>query len=155
MDEMREWFYSLMLVSVFSGALSLLSPEKTGKTVRYLCSLCLVGVLLSPLSSLLTAEVKINFSVSNDSFESGESLLIEETGERIKEEVAAQISKKYGISADVFSVELTLGKSDLSNITVDGVTVISSDRGILHHRYEIEEYVSEAMLCGCELKERQ
>jgi len=161
MNEIFGYVYSVAVVSAVGGAVCAFIPfgsEKTEKFVRYVLSLAVLLLLISPLLSILGSNGFFNGDeikkvteqiVKEYELRSSDTrrFIISDGIENIEKRIGQAIAKRYSVPAeDIETVIETYDDGEMvyvTNIKITlGVGAFSLDTA------EVSEYVSE--LCGCE-----
>ena len=166
MESIKNYLFSIMLVSVAAGAAEILAPEGEGgglkKHVRLLVSLIVLAVLIAPVSGLLG--YISNFDNYRGLFGAGHpgegdfSAQAENTRQRILErgesEVAAGVTAllydRFGIPGEEAKVVPELATGD-AGIEVKKLTIVLYGRSVWKNPYEIEDYFVRLLGCPCEV----
>lgn len=158
MGIVREYIFSLMIVSACCGIVSILAPDNTSlnKYVHFLISLIVTVILLSPIDSVLglipeLMDSSINIEIANDENDSYDytEALIKETCDNISEEIKLQIRNKFNVEPN--EVVVCCDTDDIENITVNKIDITySSDNELLFR--DTVKYVVDLMGDDCEVR---
>lgn len=154
----KEYVFSIMIVSISCAALNILTPEGSGtsKYVHFIAALVVSTVLLSPIQSLVGVLPDIfdkGYSIPAYAEKNSEYLytdtIISETIENIKNTLASQLYNRFGYEACDLIIECDT--SDSKNVAINEVTVIyEKDNRFLFS--DTENYIKELLGCECEVR---
>lgn len=157
MNAVKEYIFSLMIISVSCGAVSMLAPEGTrlNNYVRFLISLIITVVLLSPLGSLMGALPElsagdIKLDLTNNELEaiSAEDKIITETCEMIKEEIRTKIENRLSYTPK--DIEIECGHDANESVTIEKITVVYEKNSAFLFS-DTEKIISELFMNECEV----
>ncbi len=157
MQAVKEYIFSLMIISVSCGAVSMLAPEgsQLKNYIKFLISLIITVVILSPLSSLmgilpeLTA-VDINIDFFNKDIKTISSVdkIVEETCNLLKEEVKDEIGRKLSVAPIDIEFQCTYGEDE--KVIIEKIIVIyDTNNSFLFS--DTEKLISELFMKECEV----
>lgn len=161
---MRIYIYYVICIAAISGIVLMIAPEgvRSGikKHIKLICSLCLLCVMINPISELLGAIENIG-DIENDL--GGPKNELESMYESIYEgNVESNYIGSIGISVkekllDEFSISQNECRVEVSFYDADGdglreperITVILSGRSVFQDPRKIEAYIEKLYNCKC------
>lgn len=159
MQSVKEYVFSLMVVSVSCAALNILAPEKgnLSKYVHFIAALIVSVVMLSPIQSffgvlpgLFEGKTSLESSFEGYTEDVYAELVIYESLEIIKKDIANEIEKRFAESPE--GVEIEYDAADSENVVIKAITVSFS--GVSDFLLsDTENYISELFGCKCYAKE--
>ncbi len=156
---MKEYFISLVLISVACGIVDMLSPrEDIGKYIRFLCGICIFCILISPVRNFLrslggVAELldsslgeirnteEYYENIFKDSLRNG-------TAEDASMLVKSKIASDMKINKDSFDVEVYLAE-DSSGYYIKSAVVKIYQNGIFIDASAVVEYLEKTLDASC------
>lgn len=157
MESVRGYIFSLMIVSVCCGVVSILTPDNSSinKYVQFILSLIVTVILLSPISSVLKVfpeliDNGINIDITDDQIEAFDYVdpLITQTLDIISEELKIQIKSKFGVEPE--DVLVYCDSDDIENIIINKALVIyDSENKLLFS--DTQRFVSSLIGQECEV----
>ena len=156
---MKEYFISLILISVACGIIAMLSPrDDIGKYIRFLCGICVFCILISPVRNFLNSLADVAIFLDNslgeitntedhyenifkDSLKSGTA---EDTSALIKNKVSSDMK----IDKESFDIEIYLGEDDNGYYIKSSVVKIYQN-GIFVDASAVVEYLEELLDVSC------
>ncbi|MBE6574557.1 MAG: hypothetical protein E7652_09245 [Ruminococcaceae bacterium] len=157
MQGIREYVFSIMVITISSAALNMLAPEgkSISKYLHFLCALAVCCVILMPINSVFDTLPHI-FDIDTESVEAGTEeydrayidSLISKSIEIIEKDIKDSVEKKLECKVSCVSVEYNA--DDVSNIRIDRVRIgYKNENKYLFS--DTENYVSELCDCECEV----
>lgn len=160
---MRTYIYSVVCMAALGGAVLIVTPEgvRSGlkKHIRLICSLCLLCVMISPISQVLDGLKNIGEMIKSPDEEQSlhgvyESMYEEMSESGYSESLGEAVKKELDVSFSIPSddVRTTVEFSDADG---DGfrepikITVLLSGLSILKDPRKIEQLISEKFDCEC------
>ena len=159
---MREYLLTLISVSVICGVVQTLAPDSVGdklkKHVKLLSSLCVLCIILAPISALLR-------ELQENGIELGEWVLeIETVGEKyedvylesigkytvaeLEEMSEIKVAERFGMDRKIFDVNVVV-IAENDSLVVDRA-VLSLHKTIdKNDPRDISEYISALLKCEC------
>ena len=160
---MRTYIFSVVCVAALGGCVITLAPEgiRSGikKHIKLISSLCLLCVMISPMSELLTSLGEIGDSVASDddreelqsmyeSIYNGE--MDKENGEGIGAAVKEKLYERFDIPGGESRVEVSFRDLDGDGFREPTrITVILSGGSVFRDPRKIEDYLSELFGAEC------
>ena len=157
---MGDYIRSIISLSCFCSFMIpfLKHGSKLKKYVAFSLSVVSVASLLIPVYSGLYYLRNISYEYQADSditqvFGSTnvEAWLLRLTDDELRGELCVVIKSKYGIDVDKNSISILYDPSDSMNISIIKVTIDLSDRTVIKNVREMESYLSEMLMCECEV----
>lgn len=156
---MREYLLNVIGAALMVGVIGVLVPaDGLKKYVVFIGSLCILGILLSPLTSLANFLVNIGsdgiYGIAdslNDEKKYDEKYCEYMSGlgrEAIADEICRLLCENFSIPDGECHVGVTFS-GEGEKVALGRVTVILSGRSVFRDPYEIEDYLSR--LLGCEV----
>lgn len=167
---MKDYIISVIIVSVCSGFATRIIPENsnsgTGKSIKFLCMLCVVSTLILPLAPALKnySSIKslvdsflsvLDFeydSTSEDYENMFNQSLNNVTTECVEDSVKKLLNEKFNISFDNMSVKAEIFAHKDGKYYISQITVILSDNAVWKNPYRIEELIKSTYGCDCIVK---
>ena len=155
---LKEAVFGIIVISLSSGILLGFQGKKSKITpyVRYLLSLILLLMLLSPLISLLTSFHNLTHAEGYGigDTESGEISVYEKTTityaeMQTKKALCTLISAKTGIPVSDITVELTLNADDPSAVAIEAAQITLASVNYRIMRDKVLAVTEETLLCPC------
>lgn len=165
---MSAYLKGLITVSVITGIITALAPEsKDGglkKYIKYITSLILLVVLISPLVPVFTNIDSFGEQITNaaknltgadsegsdGSITTSTELILRESVRNIKREVSEITEGKFGIPKENIDVDIQCDSSDIENIVIKKIKIsIRGGSGNQAQVFLIEEYMREIFSCEC------
>ena len=148
MGFIKNYCYSLTVISVTVSVIMLLAPENTRiiKYVRWITSLCVILVLTVPILKL-GGEITINNFNNGQTkpiYESGQELIINEFKSEISDIVYELINDKFNVGSSDIKVELNT--QDVENISINEISLnLNTNSRFL--KADAEKFLKEKFLC--------
>lgn len=141
---MKDILFSICTVCLFSSVITYLCPSgEVKKQIKFVCSLIICAVILSPVISMLKSQNNINFSISSQSDKTtseAQEAIIAQAINNICDGFEQKVASLYGIKdAELI---LNVDKSDYTNIVIISGTL--SGEGDIN---EAAIYVSRELMC--------
>lgn len=126
---MREWVYIIFIVSLAGGIINILAAStKSEKYVKFLCGLCCMLAVISPLKKLISAFEKDTLTANNEiSVPDGNEYIREKTVQQTKEYVSDYLYGKTGIKCRDISIEITVTDTET---VIGAVTVFVEEKDL-------------------------
>ena len=159
MTSIREYIFSLMIISISCAAVNMLTADNSSvsKYVRFLVSLIVTTVLLSPLQSavgeipeLFIDDIEISFDGDDESVMVYADPVIEEACRQLEEEIIYELENR--LSATPARVQLLCNTDDIENIVIEKISVIYPEYNKMLFS-DTEKYIEDTMECECEVVE--
>ncbi len=119
---MREWVYIIFTVSLAGGIINILSSgTKSEKYIKFVCGLCCLLTVISPIKNLINGFDPKNVYIEESvSLPDGNEYVAEETAKRTKEYISDYLYGKTGIICSDVSIEITVTDTEtvIGDITV-------------------------------------
>ena len=160
---MASYIITLIAVSTVLGALCLLAPAGGRRNVRLCATLCLLAVMLAPLSRLTRALISASEggafigtiflpdgSAESDYASAFEQALLAADEARIAAALRSELIKRSETDAEGLAVSCTLCEAN-GALYISGVTVRLSGGAILCDPEVIREYIRSVTECECEI----
>ena len=163
-NQIKEAVYGLLVLSLSSGILISFQGKKskTAPYVRYLLSLILLLMLLSPLVSVLNAWNSLrNAGFSGSEHESADAdtqedglTFYEQTAaayaeQQAEEEMRLYLAMKTGIPHEDIALDFTLDSQNPEAIVITAANVKLSSARYRILTEKIKAYVEDTLLCPC------
>ena len=155
MQSIKEYCWSLIIISVTVGICLLLAPENraSAKHLKFIGALCIASFMLSPLSRIidydLSSVVIKDIGDDNEITESDrERAIIEEAEKLIGKEIDEYVEKKYRVEVAECEVLLNNGENgatlDYVRIVIDAKSeyLAAEIKTDVSEKYECEIYLS-------------
>ena len=145
MGKTELFIYAFVSVCVGAGVITQIAPEGAlKKYLKYIVSLCVLAAMLSPLIKAFGVIAREDLSVTFDAEDTNgqkaaEDIVIENGKSRIEDAIRSEISKKWEISYDDVSVEITLDVSNKQAIEIKNIKI--NVAGVTNTN-EIKDYIS-------------
>ena len=112
-----------MCAFLLAGIVSAAAPDKKngGGAVKYICSVAVLLVMLSPVMAFLSSAERTSDMITN--FFSG---MIGEVG-AASESIGKAVAAKFGLAHEAVSVSLTLDMSDVSAVQIVRADIVISE----------------------------
>ena len=157
MEKIREYIFSIMIVSLSGAAVNMLAPENSNlsKYVHFLIALVISLVMLSPLYSFIYELPDIfdkeyiqksEYSISSDLV--SENAIIAETIEIMKKEVETAIESRF--NCDVKEIEIICNTDDIEKIYITYIK-ISYEKENKYLFSDTKKYITDLFNCECEV----
>lgn len=157
MQVIKEYIFSLMIISIGCGAVSMLAPEGTKLKgyIKFLISLIITVIILSPLSSLMDIlpeivedNIKLDFSKGELEALSGNELIVTETCSLLKKEIGAELKRKLSVEPENIEIDCVINEDQ--NVVIDKVEIIyDKENGLLFS--DTEKLISKLFMDECEV----
>lgn len=119
---MKEWVYIIFAVSLAGGIVNILaSGTKSEKYIKFLCGLCCMLAVITPLRQLIKCfEPETAVTQTEVSLPDGNLYIAEKTAEQTKEYISDYLYGKTGILCSDISIEITVTDTEtvIGNILV-------------------------------------
>ena len=157
MQAVKEYIFSLMIVSVCCGVAGMLVPDNSSvnRYVQFIISLIVTVMILTPVSSVIGVLPELidmggELSLFAEDVEtmSHADRIIAETVENISLEVREKLIDKF--SVEPADIEIECDSSDIENVKIDKITVIYRDNNKFLMSDTIK-YISELFYDECEV----
>ncbi|MBR5514623.1 MAG: stage III sporulation protein AF [Clostridia bacterium] len=158
MGIIREYVFSIMIVSVSCAAVNMLTPENSGlsRYVHFLAALVVSFAILSPLQSLLyelpaflDTEFKNDAVLSFSGELNSEELIINETVEILEKELKVQTENR--LKCKIEDLRIICDIKDTENISITKIEVdFENDNKYLFS--DTRNYLEDLMMCECEVR---
>lgn len=164
MESIKEYIFLLIQTTLATGIINLLCPsnEKStlSKYVKYITSICLILVLVSPLKFLpkaISTLSSYSYSISenplsNQYFVISNQLILDTSKENIEKSIANLLIQKYKLKEGQFKISLEIDSSDYSNLLIKQVTLFLYDWKIWYLGNEAEQYLEQVLSCPIEIQ---
>ncbi|MBQ3100842.1 MAG: hypothetical protein IJC50_07630 [Clostridia bacterium] len=148
MGSIKNYCYSLIVISVTVTVIMLLSPENTRiiKYVRWITSLCIILILTAPISKL-GADIEFNDYTQgqvNSVKENAQELIIEEFKIKISDTVFKLINERFKIESS--NIIVNLNTDDVENIYINNIG-LSLNTKSKFLKSDVEGFLKEKFLC--------
>ncbi|MBE6686952.1 MAG: hypothetical protein E7591_06935 [Ruminococcaceae bacterium] len=157
MGRLKEYIFSLMIVSVSCAAVNMLAPDnsKLSKYVHFLVGLVVALAMLLPIQSIVRdmpllfdeAVFEDKRSVITSLVDESE-LIIEESVSIMERELKEQIENR--LSKKISNISIEYDAQDPENVIITKVRV-EYDKSNRLLFSDTERYVEELLLCECEV----
>ena len=141
-----------------SLVIPLLSKDsRIKKYVVFSIGIISVYIILSPIFSLVRSLQYLDFMTINvddpdpNLSTSMEDWILDVTDEELRRNIANLAQEKYQFAIDPVNIKITYDTSDYEAIRITRVAIYLSDLVILSDARELETYISEMLLCECEV----
>ena len=159
---MGEFFASLVYVSAVGALIVLLLPSESPfeKHVRYAVGVMAAFFVIMSVSPLFSSVGSVMDAVRGfisapalpDGTDGGPGdWIITESAANIEKSVAAAVSRKFRITDECVGVKCVLDTSDKSAVRVVKIVITLSYDGEYISRAAVGEYVSDMLMCECEV----
>ncbi len=134
MEQIRQYVFSIFLISFVCGIVLLLAPDGNGrklkKPTQFLTALCILLALLAPLRSglrqlknqLVSQSVAWPTADLSDSFSSSDRIL-EQSKKNMEDTIAEFISEQMRYEKERISVAVELNDEDLQSVKITAIIV--------------------------------
>ncbi len=162
---MNGYIYSIVCVAAAGGIVCIVTPDKgIKKHIKFVCALCLISVLIAPISGFISGikdffegegeeifgsigeegELRDKYeSIYNKYFEGG-------YGENIGQAVKDSLYEKFGIENDKCRINVVLSDNDGDGVKEPSkITVILNGDAIFKDPTPIKRFISELFKCEC------
>ncbi len=157
MAEIREYIYSLLVISLACSAVNILTPDNSSvsKYINLLLGLIVTAVLLYPLQSVLNVlpelcnrEYLITSAYTDTADRVYADRIISVTCDNVEKEVSDMLEKRF--SSKPSDVEVICNSEDISNVIIEKITVKYPHVNRLMI-YDVKKYVEETLKSECEV----
>ena len=162
--EMKEYVITLVSVSIICGIIQTLAPESAGdalrKYVKLASSLCLLCMILAPVSSFVVEVRENGLDIGEKWFDSekAEEKYEEVYKESIGQYTAAELeeicekeaAERFGIERSIFDISV-LVVSENENLGVDRAVLSLHKTTDKNDPRDIAEFISSMLSCECEI----
>lgn len=155
MQEIKEYIFSLMIVSVCCGMVSMLMPDNSriNKYVQFILSLVVTTILLNPIGSLIgiipeliDTEALLSYDEEDIEVSLYADLIIKKTEENIAREVSDMVEARFRVKPVSVTVECT--QEGNGDVRVKNIYIIFNR----NNRYlysDTEKYISDMFNGEC------
>ncbi len=160
MEALKQYIYSLMVISVVGGVVTALTPSgksEINKYVRFAVSVAAVFAMLAPFIGKTFSELDLDAwqIASGETQQTADSVLpekvLEEAKKRAEQNIQLVLQTKFSISEDGAGVFLILDTEDMQAVKIVRVEVSLYDARHNISRDKIKEYLEETLYCECEV----
>ncbi len=159
MNAVREFVFSIMIVSVVAAAINMLAPDNSSvsRYVHFISALAVTAILLSPIRDVVSLIPKItDADLDMQIFFEGDSAyvyadeIINEACSHLNEEIKADIEERF--ACEIVSVKVSCDSEDIENVIITSVEVEvkKANRFICS---DIINYIEDLLECECEVVE--
>jgi hypothetical protein len=160
---MREYLMNVIGAALIAGVISVIVPTGSGeglkKYVTLIGSLCVLCVLISPVTELLGAMTDLSDGGFSEWYEGTEEeyggkyneFLMSVGKDNVEDGITALLYEQYGIPEDECSVSAVVEEKD-GELVIVRVDIILTGKSVLKDPYAIEKYISGLLDCECKVK---
>ncbi len=160
---MREYLMSVIGAALIAGVISIAVPSGSGeglkKYVTLIGSLCVLCILLSPVTEVLGLMSKIADGGFSGWFENTEEeygskyneFLLSVGRDNVEDGITALLNDQFGIPENECSVSAQVEERS-GELVIVRVDIILSGKSVLKDPYAIEKYISKLLDCECIVK---
>ena len=157
---MKEFFLTLISVSLVCCFASMLAPDKKGgglrSSVGFACGICALFIVVDPIISFANLLFSDEGESIYGSYESGEydyekifdSTLLDMSAASIELELERMLADTFSLAEESIGVELSLAEID-GEYLPERVTVTLGGTAMLTDAHEIERCIEELLSCEC------
>ena len=154
---MEEYLLSLISISVLCGIVSILTPNgDSGKYISFLCGICVLCVMLGPITSVLDESKELAEIIEDSIYDTDEEYydaifkeyLKDGSEEEISSFLKSKMSEELNIDPKKFGVSVFLEERQ-NNFCVQKAVVTIFSSGIALDAKEMSEYLTELLGCSC------
>lgn len=155
---MKTYLSTLLGVCIISAAVRVIAPDGAMKKyIDVLCSLCVIAVVISPISSLI-ADVGGIYGMLDidDVYEDADyeeiykGYILEMNTENASAVLGEELCRHLGVKEGSLTVALSVTKTE-DTVSVNGATVTVGAGAVTADPDEIKAYVAERVGCECQI----
>lgn len=165
LETVKNQIYSIMLVSLATGAAMIFSPTTDhgiGKYIKYVISLIIIITLLTPFTDILYMIPKVlsdEMFMMNESYDISEENtvydeIIKMTLNKISNGISEQIKKDF--QTEVAKIDIEIDGIDMENIQITGISIILEETKTLQTaliQQELEDQYNCPIDCKVKIEE--
>lgn len=160
---MREYLMSVIGAALIAGVISVIVPTGNGeglkKYVTLIGSLCVLCVLLSPLTSVLEFMSDLSDGDIAEWFNESEKeysgkyyeFLMSVGKDNVEDGISVLLFDTFGIPENESSVIAVVSERD-GELIIVSVSITLTGKSVLKDPYAIEKYISTLLGCECNVK---
>lgn len=152
MDALRSYLTTAMLASVASAICIQFTDERFRKYVKFIAGLCILAVLVLPLTTLVPEIGSIDLAplMNMEDAETDATEYLNLLGEQLARSVGDRVARRHNLPREVIYVNLALDTTDLSSIELVSIELTVTTEC---DEEAIERVLSDEFACEVSVKE--